>query len=244
MAAKTMSVFTSIINPRYCFMKYSLSSSSIGSFSLFRCHFKCQSLRKVFLDHICPPMTNITTSPYFISFITIYLIWITTLVLFYFVSVIPFTMSARRLVLLNYNHKLSTLYLANWYLIWSMTNLTKNEQITEQTRVFKYLQIIYKYIYVLKNFIPIFLTSVQFTSVAQSCLTLCDPMNHSTPGLPVHHQLPEFTQTHVHQVSDAIQPSHPPSSSSPPAPNPSQQQSLFQWVNSSHEVAKELEFQL
>ena len=63
-------------------------------------------------------------------------------------------------------------------------------------------------------------------------------MNRSTPGLPVHHQLREFTQTHVHRVSDAIQPSHPVSSPSPPAPNPSQHQSLFQWVNSSHEVAK------
>ena len=71
-------------------------------------------------------------------------------------------------------------------------------------------------------------SSVQFSSVAQSCLTLCDPMNHSTPGLPVHHQLPEFTQTDVHRVSDAIQPSHPLSSPSPPAPNPSQHQSLFQ----------------
>ena len=68
----------------------------------------------------------------------------------------------------------------------------------------------------------------QIRSVAQSCLTLCDPMNRSTPGLPVHHQLPEFTQTHVHQVNDAIQPSHPLSSPSPPAPNPSQHQSLFQ----------------
>ena len=81
-------------------------------------------------------------------------------------------------------------------------------------------------------------TSVQFSSIAQLCLTLCDPMNHSTPGLPVHHQLPEFTQTHVHWVSDAIQPSHPLLSPSPPAPNPSQHQSLFQWINSSHEVAK------
>ena len=63
-------------------------------------------------------------------------------------------------------------------------------------------------------------SSVQFSSVAQSCPTLCDPMNHSTPGLPVHHQLPDFTQTHIHQVSDAIQPSHPLSSPSPPAPNP------------------------
>ena len=69
---------------------------------------------------------------------------------------------------------------------------------------------------------------VQFSSVAQSCPTLCNPMNRSTPGLPVHHQLPEFTQTHVHRVSDAIQPSHPRSSPSPPAPNPSQHQSLFQ----------------
>ena len=86
--------------------------------------------------------------------------------------------------------------------------------------------------------------SVQFNSVTLSCPTLCDPMNHSTPGLPVHLQLPEFTQTHVHQVGDAIQPSHPPSSPSPPSPNPSQHQSLFQWVNSSHEVAKVLEFQL
>ena len=70
--------------------------------------------------------------------------------------------------------------------------------------------------------------SVQFSSVAQSCPTLCDPMNCSTPGLPVHHQLPEFTQIHVCQVSDAMQPSHPLSSPSPPAPNPSQHQSLFQ----------------
>ena len=84
--------------------------------------------------------------------------------------------------------------------------------------------------------------ALQFSSVAQSCLTLCDPMSHSTPGLPVHHQLPEFTQTHVHPVGDAIQPSHPLSSPSPPAPNPSQYQGLFQWVNSSHEVAKVLEF--
>ena len=86
--------------------------------------------------------------------------------------------------------------------------------------------------------------SVQFSSVTQSCLTLCDPMNHSTPSLPVHHQLPEFTQTHVHRVSDAIQPSHPLLSPSPPAPNPSQHQGLFQWVHSSHEVAKALELQL
>ena len=87
-------------------------------------------------------------------------------------------------------------------------------------------------------------SSVQFSSVAQSCLTLCDPMNCSMPGLPVHHQLPEFTQTHAHWVGDAIQPSHPLLSPSPPAPNPSQHQGLFHWVNSSHEVAKVLEIQL
>ena len=86
--------------------------------------------------------------------------------------------------------------------------------------------------------------SVQFSSVAQSCLTLWDPMNRSTPGLPVHHQLPESTQTHVHRVSDAIQPSHPLSSLSPPAPSLSQHQGLFKWVSSSHQVAKVLEFQL
>ena len=83
----------------------------------------------------------------------------------------------------------------------------------------------------------IFYSSVQFSSVTQSCPTLCDPMDHSTPGLRVHHQLPEFTQIHVLRVSDAIQPSHPRSSPSS-APNPSQHQSLFQWVNSLHEVAK------
>ena len=74
---------------------------------------------------------------------------------------------------------------------------------------------------------------VQFSSVTQSCPTLCEPMNCSMPGLPVHHQLPEFTQTHVHRVGDDIQPSHPLSSPSPPAPNPFQHQSLFQRVNSS-----------
>ena len=72
------------------------------------------------------------------------------------------------------------------------------------------------------------ISSVRIRSVTQSCPTLGDPMNCSTPGLPVHHQLPEFTQTHVHRVSDAIQPSHPLASPSPPAPNPSQHQSLFQ----------------
>ena len=87
-------------------------------------------------------------------------------------------------------------------------------------------------------------SSVHFSSVTQSCPTLCYPINCSTPGLSVHHQLPEFTKTHVRRVSDAIQPSHPLSVPSSPAPNPSQHQGLFQWVNSSHEVAKVLEFQL
>ena len=86
--------------------------------------------------------------------------------------------------------------------------------------------------------------SVPFSSVAQSCPTPCNSMNHSTPGLPVHHQLLESTHTHVHQVGDTIQPSHPLSSPSPPALNLSQHQGLFQWVSSSHQVAKILEFQL
>ena len=84
----------------------------------------------------------------------------------------------------------------------------------------------------------------QFSSVAQLCLTLCDPMDCCTPGLPVHQQLLESTQTHVHWVSGAIQPSHPLSSPSPPAFNLSQHQGLFIWVSSSHQVAKVLEFQL
>ena len=86
---------------------------------------------------------------------------------------------------------------------------------------------------------------VQFSSVAQSCPTLCDPMNCSTPGLPVwwYTSTPELIQTHIYWVSDAIQPSHPLSSPSPPAPNPSQHQRPFQWVNSLHEVAKVLAMQ-
>ena len=85
---------------------------------------------------------------------------------------------------------------------------------------------------------------LQSTSVDQSFPTLCNPMNHSTPGLPVHHQLPEFTQIHVHRVGDAILPSHPLLCPSPPDPNPSQHQGFFQWVNTSREVAQVLEFQV
>ena len=97
------------------------------------------------------------------------------------------------------------------------------------------------YVYLWLIYVDVWLKptqSVQFSSVAQLCPTLCSPMNRSTPGLPIHPQLPEFTQTHIHWVSDAIQPSHPLSSPSPPAPNPSQHQGLFQWVSSSYQMAK------
>ena len=92
------------------------------------------------------------------------------------------------------------------------------------------LMIFVSYLVFLHQFyvLVLLLFSDQIRSVTQSCLTLCDPMNHSTPGVPVHHQLLEFTETHVHRVSDAIQPSHPLLSPSPPAPNPSQHPSLFQ----------------
>ena len=84
---------------------------------------------------------------------------------------------------------------------------------------------------------------VQFSSIAQSCLTLCDPRKCSMSGFAVYHQFPELIQTHVHQVGDAIQPSHPLSSTSPPAFSLSQHQGLFKWVNSLHQVAKVLELQ-
>ena len=92
--------------------------------------------------------------------------------------------------------------------------------------------------------IDIVVLSVQFSSVTQSCPTLCNPMDYSTPGFPVHYQLPEPAQTNVHRVSDAIQPSHPLLSPFPPAFNLAHHQGLFQWVSSSHQVAKVLEFQL
>ena len=110
---------------------------------------------------------------------------------------------------------LPTLHMCPWYTVVSSTQVTLSSQEPIQS----------------------------VSSVTQSWPTLCDSMNHSTPGLPVHHQLLESTQTHVHLVGDAIQASHPLSSPSPPAPNPSQHQDLFQWVNSLHEVAKVLEFQ-
>ena len=88
------------------------------------------------------------------------------------------------------------------------------------------------------------LAYLRFSSVTQLCLILCDPMDCSTPGFPVHHQLLELAQTHVYRVSDIIQPSHPLSSPSPPVSNLSQHQGLFQWVSSSHQMARVLEFQL
>ena len=98
---------------------------------------------------------------------------------------------------------------------------------TRQTFVDKVISLLFNMLFRLViTFLP--RSSDRFSSVAQSCPTLCDPMNCSKPGLPVHHQLPEFTQAHVQRVGDAIQPSHPLSSPSPPAPNPSQHQGLFQ----------------
>ena len=94
------------------------------------------------------------------------------------------------------------------------------------------------------SFANVTLSSVLFSSVAQLCATLCDPIECGMPGFPVHHQLPELNQTNVHWVSDAIQPFHPLSSPSPSTFNLSQFQGLFQWVSSSHHVAKVLEFQL
>ena len=103
----------------------------------------------------------------------------------------------------------------------------KTIALTRRTFVGKVMSLLFN---MLSRLIITFLprSSVQFSPVAQSCPTLCDPMNRSMPGLPVYHQLPEFTQTHIHRVRDAIQSSHPLSSPSPTAPNPSQHQSLFQ----------------
>ena len=106
------------------------------------------------------------------------------------------------------------------------------------------LQIIHLLVFLIISYFYLDCRKSKFSSVAQSCPTLCDPRDRSTPGLPVHHQLLEFTQTHVHWVGDAIQPSHPLSSPSSPALNLSQHQGLFKWVSSSHQVAKFLEFLL
>ena len=107
------------------------------------------------------------------------------------------------------------------HIIIHIQKITHLETLKEST---KKTQVLIRYFNKMNKYI----SSVQFSSLAQSCPTLCDPMNHSTPDLPVLHQLPEFAQTNIHRVGDAIQPSHPLLSPSPPAPNPSQHQSLFQ----------------
>ena len=132
-------------------------------------------------------------------------------------------------------HIFEMYYKKHWFVsftYWSFKNFECNPSLISLTRLHLHL-------------LPSNSTrSIQFSSAAQLCPTLCDPMDCSMPGLPVHHQLLEFTQTHVHRVGDAIQPSHPLSSPSPPAFNLSQHQGLFKWISSSRQVAKVLEFQL
>ena len=112
--------------------------------------------------------------------------------------------------------------------IWRQSTKVINLKLSQYYQLLTFKKIYITEVQFIYNVLLLYYSdSVQFSSVAQSCPTLCNPMNRSTPGLPVSHQLPEFTQTHVHQVSDAIQSSHPLSSPSPPAPNPSQHQSLF-----------------
>ena len=125
-----------------------------------------------------------------------------------------------------------------FYISYKATVRTDMGQQTGSKLGKEYIKVIYGY--------PSYLTSIQsqFSSVAQSCLTLCDPVECSMSGFPVDHQLPEITQTHDNWVGDAIQPSHPLLSPSPPAFTLSQHQGLFQWVSSSHQVTKVLEFQL
>ena len=113
-----------------------------------------------------------------------------------------------------------------------------------QKKIFNYKFNVFHGYWPSYSFISSWISFNKFSSVAQSCLYLCHPMECSTPGFPVHQQLPELAQTHVHRVDDAIQPSHPLSSPSLPTFNLSQPQGLFQWVSSLHQVAKVLEFQL
>ena len=120
------------------------------------------------------------------------------------------------------------------FLFWKISNVYKNRR---NWWTLMYLSSSFKAYKLTAN-------PVHISSVTHLCPTLCDSMDCSAPGLLVHHQLPEITQTHVHQVSEAVQPSHPLSSPSFPTFNPSQHRGLFQWVNSSHQVAKVLEFQL
>ena len=129
---------------------------------------------------------------------------------------------------------MSSLYILEIILCWiaSFTNIFSHSK--------GYLFVLFMVSFAVQKLLSL----IQFSSVAQSCPTLCDPMECSTPGLPVHHQLLEFTQTRVHWGGDAIQPSHPLSSPFPFTFNHSQHQGLFKWVSSSHQVAKVLKFQL
>ena len=131
----------------------------------------------------------------------------------------------------------------SWWENWPIIK-KKNITITFILLGSAYFQMFIGYQNPLPISFPCQIFQLQFSLVTQSCLTLCDPMDCSTSGLSVHHQFPEFIQTHVHWVGDAIQPSHPLSSPSPPSFNISQHQCLFKWVSSSHQVAKALEFQL
>ena len=126
------------------------------------------------------------------------------------------------------------------------THIHTHTYITFRLRItnIKALYFSLSFLYVRDAYQNPFNFTFQFSSVTLSCPTLCDPMNCSTPGLPVHHHLLESTQTHVNWVADAVQQSHPLSSPSPPAPSPSQHQGVFKWVSSSHQVAKVLELQL
>ena len=127
---------------------------------------------------------------------------------------------------------------------WDNLNINSNDNYNRLKHM-KYAKIHEFLIIILKISLVTFRRcSVQFRSVTQLCPTLCDPMDYNIPGLPIHHQLLEFTQTRVHWVGDAIQPSYPLLSPSSSDLNPSQHQGLFQWVSSSHQVAKLLEFQL
>ena len=136
----------------------------------------------------------------------------------------------------------SYIFKLSWWENWSI--IKKKITITFILLGSAYFQMFIGYQNPLPISFPCQIFQLQFSLVTQSCPTLCDPMDCSTSGLPVHHQFPEFTQTHVHWVGDAIQPSHHLSSPSPPSFNISQHRCLFKWVSSSHQVAKALEFQL
>ena len=136
----------------------------------------------------------------------------------------------------------------SWHLLFHFINVPRYAPLPYECTIFfcKYaciLCLLFSFSFFLL-ILKLILFCFQFSSVAQLCPTLCDPIDCSTSGFPVHHQLLELVQTRVHHISDAIQPSHPLSSPSPPTFNLSQHQGLFQWVSSLHKVAKVLEFQL